>query len=41
MPFNRAWGKEKKKVTGMSCLPQAVPVSASCPNVTANGAPSW
>lgn len=25
----------------MSCLPQAVPVSASCPNVTANGAPSW
>ena len=42
MPFNRAWGKKKKKqVTGMSRVPQAVPVSASCPSVTATGAPSW
>lgn len=41
MPFNRAWEKKTKTVTGMSCVPQAVPASASCPSVTANGARSW
>ena len=40
MPF-KSLGEKKQQVTGMSCVPQAVPVSASCPSVTATGAPSW
>lgn len=39
MPFNRAWGEKKETVTGRSCVPQAVLVSASCPSVTGHGAP--